>query len=589
MSEWKVAKAEEILDVQNGYAFKSKHFHESEGIPVIKIKNVASGELDMNDVQFYPLSVDGLERYFINDGDILIALTGSHISQPSSVVGRVARYYNNEMSLLNQRVGKIYSLNNKIADENFVYWYFKQWDVTQELALNAGGSANQANISGKLIKSLDILLPSLPEQHAIATVLSSLDDKIDLLHRQNATLEALAETLFRQWFVEEAGEDWDDGELGDLIKLEYGKGLKKSIRSGSGYPVVGSSGILDYHEDFLVEAPGIVIGRKGTLGETIYLTENFHPIDTTFYIKSKSGSSGLYFEYFLLKNIGFEQMNSDSAVPGLNRNHAHNIELPIPPIELIKEFNNTAEPFFDKINYNKAQLNKLEKLRDTLLPKLMSGEVKVKFEEEKKKPANVIPLKKKQGNLKFREAILISAIVRAFYAPKIGSVSRQWYQKISYLHKRKMNDESAMMYELLEEYGKKSAGPYKREMRYHGPEGITLSNEYLEAVGKKAFKPAKHIEQIDKYFYEHDYWNWNLFQNWTLPNLAYKSVKKLGVWATIDYCLLELKQSGKELSKKNVLQFISESKEWKHKIKQPEFSPENVEEAIQELFGMYSY
>ena len=98
MGEWKIVKAEEILDVQNGYAFKSKHFHESEGIPVIKIKNVASGELDMNDIQFYTLSVGGLERYFINEGDILIALTGSHISQPSSVVGRVARYDRNEMS-----------------------------------------------------------------------------------------------------------------------------------------------------------------------------------------------------------------------------------------------------------------------------------------------------------------------------------------------------------------------------------------------------------------------------------------------------------------------------------------------------------
>ncbi len=390
--------------------------------------------------------------------------------------------------------------------------------------------------------------------------------------------------------MEEAGEDWDNGELGDLIKLEYGKGLKKSDRSGSGYPVVGSSGILDYHEDFLVEAPGIVIGRKGTLGETIYLTENFHPIDTTYYIKSKSESSGLYFEYFLLKSIGFEQMNSDSAVPGLNRNHAHSIELAIPPIELIKEFNNTTEPFFDKINHNKIQLNKLEKLRDTLLPKLMSGEVEVKMDEIKKNPANIIPLKKKKkGNTKFREAVLISAIVRAFYTPKIGNVSRQWYQKISYHHKRKMNDESAKMYELLEEYEKKPAGPYKREMRYHGPEGIALSNEYLEKDGKQAFKPAKNIDQIDKYFYEYDYWNWKLFQNWTVPNLSYKSVKTLGVWATIDYCMLELKQKGKELNTENVLQFISESKEWEHKLKQPEFSPENIEEAIQELFGMYNY
>lgn len=377
MSEWKVVKAEEILDVQNGYAFKSKDFHDSEGIPVIKIKNVASGELDVSDIQFYPLPLDGLERYFINDGDILIALTGSHISQPSSVVGRVARYDRSEMSLLNQRVGKIYSKDEATANEDFIYWYFKQWDITQTLALNAGGSANQANISGRLIKSLDILLPPPPEQKAIAFVLSSLDDKIDLLHGQNQTLEAMAETLFRQWFVEEAEEDWEEGTLGDVIHLEYGKGLKKADRSGIGFPVVGSSGVIDYHDEYLVEAPGIVIGRKGTLGKTIYLTESFHPIDTTYYINSKVDSKGLYYEYFLLKSIGFEKMNSDSAVPGLNRNIALATELFIPPRELIKKFSEVVEPMFKKIEANQNQINLLEKLRDTLLPKLMSGEVKI--------------------------------------------------------------------------------------------------------------------------------------------------------------------------------------------------------------------
>jgi type I restriction enzyme S subunit len=140
------------------------------------------------------------------------------------------------------------------------------------------------------------------------------------------------------------------GELGDLIHLEYGKGLKKANRTGQGYPVIGSSGVIDYHEEFLVEAPGIVIGRKGTLGETIYLTENFHPIDTTYYINSEVDSNGLYYEYFLLKSIGFEKMNSDSAVPGLNRNIALATEILIPPRELIKRFSEVVEP--SKIGYS---------------------------------------------------------------------------------------------------------------------------------------------------------------------------------------------------------------------------------------------
>jgi len=173
----------------------------------------------MDDIKYYPLTIEGLERFLISKNDILIALTGSHVNQPSSIVGKVARYTNDEISLLNQRVGKIYSLDEKETNEDYIYWFFKQWEVTLELALNAGGSANQANISGKLIKTLELELPPLPEQKAIASVLSSLDDKTDLLHRQNKTLEAMAETLFRQWFVEEAQEDWEDGCLGDVIEL----------------------------------------------------------------------------------------------------------------------------------------------------------------------------------------------------------------------------------------------------------------------------------------------------------------------------------------------------------------------------------
>ena len=200
--------------------------------------------------------------------------------------------------------------------------------------------------------------------------------KIDLLHRQNKTLEAMAETLFRQWFVEE-DEGWEEGTLGDVIELIYGKGLKNEIRTGIGYPVIGSSGVVGYHSEFLVEGPGIVIGRKGTLGKVIYLWDNFFPIDTTYYVKSKVESAGLLYEYFLLKTLNFEEMDSDSAVPGLNRDLALSTEIKIAPLDKLNNFNQFSSPFIDKLRENTKQIRTLEKLRDTLLPKLMSGEVRV--------------------------------------------------------------------------------------------------------------------------------------------------------------------------------------------------------------------
>jgi len=264
------------------------------------------------------------------------------------------------------------------SDKHFLYYFAISSEFRDLAILSMTGSSGRQRVQTDVVRNHLFSFPPLPEQKAIASVLSSLDDKIDLLHRQNKTLEAMAETLFRQWFVEEAQEDWEDGCLGDAIELVYGKGLKKEIRTGTGYPVIGSSGVVGYHSEFLVEGPGIVIGRKGTLGKVIYLWNNFFPIDTTYYIKSKVESAYLLYEYFLLKTINFEEMNSDSAVPGLNHDIALSTEIKIAPLEKLHKFNQFTSIFIDKLRENEKQIRTLEKLRDTLLPKLMTGEVRVR-------------------------------------------------------------------------------------------------------------------------------------------------------------------------------------------------------------------
>ncbi len=266
----------------------------------------------------------------------------------------------------------LYVQSFKGNEPKFIYYLLQQFDWEKFSDKSAVPGVNRNDVHQE-----QLVFPPLPEQKAIASVLSSLDDKIDLLHRQNKTLEAMAETLFRQWFVEETQADWEEGRLGDVIELHYGKGLKTEERAGSGYPVVGSSGIIDHHTEFLVKGPGIVIGRKGTLGKVIYLWDNFHPIDTTYYVKSKVESAGLLYEYFLLKTIGFEDMNTDSAVPGLNRDIALSTEIKIPPEDKLHAFNKLVADFVGKLKTNREQIRTLGKLRDTLLPKLMSGEVRV--------------------------------------------------------------------------------------------------------------------------------------------------------------------------------------------------------------------
>ena len=263
-----------------------------------------------------------------------------------------------------------------ITDKGFLYYFAISMDFRETAIKSMTGTSGRQRVELDEILKYKFNLPPLPEQESIAEVLSSLDDKIDLLHRQNKTLEDMAQTIFRQWFVEEADEGWEEVVLGDLIELRYGKGLKKSLRTPGLFPVVGSGGIVDYHSGYIVEGPGIVVGRKGTLGKVIYLSGNFYPIDTTYFVKPKP-NIGYTFLYFLLKSINFKEMNSDSAVPGLNRDIALSIDVKLPAIDKILEFERITEPIFAKLSKNKSKIFILENLRDTLLPKLMSGVVRV--------------------------------------------------------------------------------------------------------------------------------------------------------------------------------------------------------------------
>jgi type I restriction enzyme S subunit len=169
---------------------------------------------------------------------------------------------------------------------------------------------------------------------------------------------------------------WEVGTLRDLAEFNYGKGLKNDIRTGMGYPVIGSNGVIGYHSDFLVDGPGLVVGRKGTIGAVTFLYENFYPIDTTYYIKSKKDIK-LYFLYFLLKTLGLEKMNSDSAVPGLSREVALNIFICLPPLKLIKDFESFVISSFYKKKVIQKENQQLTQLRDWLLPLLMNGQITV--------------------------------------------------------------------------------------------------------------------------------------------------------------------------------------------------------------------
>jgi type I restriction enzyme S subunit len=371
MSEWRECKLGDLFDVKGGKRlpkgdllvdYETNH-------PYIRVTDLGNKWITKQGLQFVTKEIQkSISRYIVNKDDVILSIVGS-----IGFTGIIS----NELDGANLTENCVkFVQKSKDINNHFLYYFLKSPNGQEEIEKRNVGST-QPKLPIYNIKEIPISIPYLPEQKAIAAVLSSLDDKIDLLHRQNKTLEAMAETLFRQWFVVEAREDWEDGILGDLVEFNYGKTLRDQERGGYGFPVYGSSGIVGYHNEYLVKAPGIITGRKGTLGVINYSFHNFFPIDTTFYITSKTKSDGLFFEYFLLKTLKLGEMNSDSAVPGLNKNLAHGIQLTIPPISLIEKFNRQVKLLFKKLNINQIQIQTLETLRDNLLPKLISGEVRV--------------------------------------------------------------------------------------------------------------------------------------------------------------------------------------------------------------------
>lgn len=293
-----------------------------------------------------------------------------------------------------------------LADPFFIYCFLTSDEIVETLDIIAEASTSAyPSFRPSDLENLSILLPPLPEQRAIASVLSSLDDKIDLLHRENKTLEAMAETLFRQWFIEEADEEWEEANLGDVLSvIESGKRPKGGIDLDlqTGIPSIGAENInglgrYDYSktkfipEDFfksikkgvvrdydvLIYKDGAYIGRKSMFGLG-YPYEACAVNEHVFILRSND-KINQFFLYFLLQEDSLAQLNQNTAQPGLNQEAIKSFKITIPPKQLIDNFGNTTKPLIDKIFLNSKQIHTLEKLRDTLLPKLMSGEVRVYY------------------------------------------------------------------------------------------------------------------------------------------------------------------------------------------------------------------
>ena len=336
---------------------------------------------------------------------------------------------------LGRRMGLVRTKPFELDPHFFLYQYlspkFQEFLVSRTIH---GSTVDR--IALKEFPDFEIDLPPLPVQREIAKAMLEIDAKIDVNRRINQTLEAMAQAIFKSWFVDfdpvkakiaakaegrdplraamtaisgkpgaeldtlppdqfaslaataalfpdemedsELGEipkGWQVNKVGKLLELAYGKALKATDRVDGPIPVYGSGGVTGFHDQALVNFGSIIVGRKGTVGALYWEDGPFYPIDTTFYVRPISAP--MTYCFYLLQTLGLDKMNTDAAVPGLNRENVYRLEHVLPSSTALKAFDFTVSQFRSAMRVNTESVKSLSLLRDALLPKLLSGELTV--------------------------------------------------------------------------------------------------------------------------------------------------------------------------------------------------------------------
>ncbi len=284
-------------------------------------------------------------------------------------------------------------------DQNFIFYFFANQEFVD--TANSGDSGTRMpRADWQFVKDTVWQFPPLPEQRTIAGVLSSLDDKIDLLRRQNRTLEGMAEALWRKMFVEEADVGWKKGNLGDYGEFKNGINYSRNENGDTEYSILNVRDIVESKyvnvgnfekvsinsrkaTPYLLEKGDIVIVRSASPGESLIVLEEIHNlIYSGFSIRLRcydKNQSSFLFQFLQSYKKEMDIFSDGTTLKNINQEILNSIELVMPEKDAVKEFNHRVVSIYSKILLNQGQIRTLSRLRDTLLPKLMSGEVRVKL------------------------------------------------------------------------------------------------------------------------------------------------------------------------------------------------------------------
>jgi type I restriction enzyme S subunit len=400
-NEWSESTLGDLITHKKGFAFKSKDYSKN-GRKIVKVKDFTSNSIDDTECDFISEELaESFSDYELKHKDVVIQTVGSWPSNPASIVGKVVRVPQKvEGALLNQNAVKLNSTKN--VDNDFLFYSLIYKRFKSHLISRAQGSANQASITLKDIFDYELNLPPISEQKDIAKVLTAFDEKIELLQAQNKTLETMAQTIFKDWFGkyqigDELPEGWRVGKIGDLTEIKRGGSPRpiKDYISDSGYrwlkisdaTATDSPYIFKIKEHIKIEglkkttlkkAGELVLSNSATPGMPKFLAVDTCIHDGWMHFNNSVASNEYFYLLFLYIRPRLIQQGSGSVFVNLKTDILREFEITIPTKSVFTDFDTLIKPIFDKIYNNAIQIQSLKKTRDTLLPKLMSGQVRVK-------------------------------------------------------------------------------------------------------------------------------------------------------------------------------------------------------------------
>ena len=348
------------------------------GYPLVRTPNIGRGRLNLDNA--YKVSKDTYKKWTRR----AVPRTGDLILAREAPAGNVAVVKCGQRVCLGQRTVLLRPMASRVDPDFLCYFLLAPPQQGVMLSTETGATSKHVNMAD--IRRLPLEgLPPVAVQRRTGAVIAAYDDLIENNRRRIRLLEQSARLLYEEWFVrlgfpgyesatviDGVPKGWERKKIGEVCPFRYGKALKKSDRIPGPHPVFGSSGVVGTHEKALVGGPAIVVGRKGNVGSVFWSEGDCHPIDTVYYVDS--GHSTAYVYHALLD---IQLLNTDAAVPGLNRDLAHSREMLVPDARTYSCFEKHTRVIRGQIHQLTNQNDTLNRARDLLLPRLMNGEIAV--------------------------------------------------------------------------------------------------------------------------------------------------------------------------------------------------------------------